>query len=84
MVEVTDLSQIDEALDKGPVVLKLGSKRCIPPCQEQEEILTEILPIYQDKASIMLIDVNEYPEFASTFGGKSYSRYLCYYSHRRR
>lgn len=67
LVEVTDLSQIDEALDKGPVVLKLGSKRCIP-CQEQEEILTEILPIYQDKASIMLIDVNEYPEFASTFG----------------
>ena len=30
LVEVTDLSQIDEALDKGPVVLKLGSKRCIP------------------------------------------------------
>ena len=48
MVEVTDLSQIDEALDKGPVVLKLGSKDA--SCQEQEEILTEILPIYQDKA----------------------------------
>jgi thiol-disulfide isomerase/thioredoxin len=67
LVEVTNLSQIDEALNKGPVVLKLGSKGCIP-CQEQEEILSELLPIYQDKASIMLIDLKEYPEFGTTFG----------------
>jgi thiol-disulfide isomerase/thioredoxin len=70
LVEVTNLSQIDEALIKGPVVLKLGSKGCIP-CQKQEEILSEILPTYQDKASIMLIDLNEYPEFAATFGVRS-------------
>ncbi|MDM7919293.1 MAG: thioredoxin family protein [Methanosarcina sp.] len=67
MVEVTNLSQIDEALTKGPVVLKLGSKGCIP-CQEQEEILSELLPMYQGSASIMLIDIKEYPEFATTFG----------------
>ncbi|MDQ1275953.1 MAG: hypothetical protein QG610_1528 [Euryarchaeota archaeon] len=67
LVEVTDLSQIDEALNKGPVVLKLGSKGCIP-CQEQEEILSELLPAYQGSASIMLIDIKEYPEFATTFG----------------
>lgn len=67
LVEVTDLSQIDEALTKGPVVLKLGSKGCIP-CKEQEDILSEMLPIYQDSASIMLIDIKEYPEFATTFG----------------
>ncbi|WP_235283776.1 MULTISPECIES: co-chaperone YbbN [unclassified Methanosarcina] len=67
MVEVTNLSQIDEALTKGPVVLKLGSKGCIP-CKEQEEVLSELLPIYQDSASIMLIDIKEYPEFATTFG----------------
>lgn len=67
LVEVTNLSQIDEALTKGPVVLKLGSKGCIP-CQEQEEILSEILPAYQDKASIMLIDIKEYPEFATKLG----------------
>jgi thiol-disulfide isomerase/thioredoxin len=70
LVEVTNLSQIDEALIKGPVVLKLGSKGCIP-CQDQEEILSELLPTYQDKASIMLIDLNEYPEFAATFGVRS-------------
>ncbi|MDD3248393.1 MAG: thioredoxin family protein [Methanosarcina sp.] len=67
LVEVTNLIQIDEALTKGPVVLKLGSKGCIP-CKEQEEVLSELLPIYQDSASIMLIDIKEYPEFATKFG----------------
>ncbi len=67
LIEVTNLSQIDEALNKGPVVLKLGSKGCIP-CQEQEQVLSELLPMYQGSASIMLIDVKEYPEFATTFG----------------
>ena len=67
LVEVTNLSQIDDALIKGPVVLKLGSKGCTP-CKEQEDILSEILPMYQDSASIMLIDIKEYPEFATTFG----------------
>jgi thioredoxin 1 len=66
LVEVTNLSQINEALDKGPVVLKLGSKECIP-CKEQEQVLSELLPQYRDSASMMLIDVNEYPEFAETF-----------------
>ncbi len=47
--------------------MKLGSKGCIP-CKEQEQELSELLPIYQDSASIMLIDVKEYPDFATTFG----------------
>jgi len=67
LVEVTNLSQIDEALTKGPVVLKLGSKGCIP-CKEQEQVLSELLPTDQDSASIMLIDIKEYPEFATKFG----------------
>jgi len=66
LVEVTNLSQINEALNKGPVVLKLGSKECIP-CKEQEQVLSELLPLYEGSASMMLIDVNEYPEFAETF-----------------
>lgn len=67
LIEVTNLSQIDEALKKGPVVLKLGSKGCIP-CGEQEEIFSELLPTYQDSASFMLIDIKQYPEFATEFG----------------
>ena len=66
LVEVTNLSQIDEALNKGPVVLKLGSKECTP-CKEQEKVLSELLPMYQDTASFMLIDVNQYPELGETF-----------------
>lgn len=67
LIEVTNLSQIDKALKKGPVVLKLGSKGCIP-CGEQEEIFSELLPTYQDSASFMLIDIKQYPEFATEFG----------------
>ncbi|MGB9133571.1 MAG: thioredoxin family protein [Methanosarcina sp.] len=66
LVEVTNLSQFDEALSKGPVVLKLGSKECTP-CKEQEKVLSELLPNYEGSASFMLIDVNEYPELAETF-----------------
>jgi thiol-disulfide isomerase/thioredoxin len=66
LVEVTNLSQIDEALNKSPVVLKLGSKECIP-CKEQEKVLSELLPMYTNSASMMLIDVNEYPELGETF-----------------
>lgn len=67
LIEVTNLSQIDEALKKGPVVLKLGSKGCIP-CGKQEEIFSELLPMYQDSASFMLIDIKQHPEFAEEFG----------------
>lgn len=66
LIEVTNLSQIDGVLNEGPVVLKLGSKECIP-CKEQEQVLSELLPTYQDSASFMLIDVNEYPELGTTF-----------------
>jgi thioredoxin 1 len=70
LVEVTDLSQIDEALTKGPVMLKLGSKGCIP-CEKQEEVFSELFSIYKDEASIMLIDLKKHPEFAATFGVRS-------------
>jgi thiol-disulfide isomerase/thioredoxin len=66
LIEVTDLSQIDEALNKGPVVLKLGSKEC-NPCKEQEKVFSELLQAYQNSASFMLIDVNDYPDLAMTF-----------------
>lgn len=66
LIEVANLNQINEALNKGPVVLKLGSKECTP-CKEQEQVLSELLPMYQDSASFMLIDVNEYPELETTF-----------------
>ena len=70
LVEVTNLSQIDEALNKGPVVLKLGSRECIP-CKKQEQVLSELLPMYQDSATMMLIYVKEYPELAEEFGVRS-------------
>ncbi len=67
LVEVVDSGQIDDALMKGPVVLKLGSKGCIP-CEKQEEVLSEIVPLYPDSASVLLVDVKENPELAGAFG----------------
>lgn len=70
LIEVANLSQVDEALKKGPIVLKIGSKGCIP-CGKQEEIFSELLPMYQDSASFMLIDIKQHPEFAKEFGVRS-------------
>lgn len=67
LVEVVDSGQIDDALMKGPVVLKLGSKGCIP-CEKQEEVLSEIVSLYPDSASVLLVDVKENPELAGAFG----------------
>lgn len=67
LVEVAGPAQIDEALMKGPVVLKLGSGGCVP-CQKQEEVLSEIAPLYPNIASVLLIDVNEHPELSGAFG----------------
>lgn len=70
LVEVTNLTQINESLNKGPVVLKLGSKSCIP-CKEQEQVLSELIPKYQNSASFMIIDIEAYPEYATEFGVRS-------------
>ena len=64
------MSQIDEALNKGPVVLKLGSREC-DSCKKQEQVLSDLLPMYQDSATMMLIYVKEYPELAEEFGVRS-------------
>ncbi|WP_440956830.1 thioredoxin family protein [Methanosarcina sp. Mfa9] len=66
VVEVSDLEQINEALQKGPVFLKLGAEWC-GPCREMEPILAEMAEEYEGRATIMSVDIDESPHLAAYF-----------------
>ncbi len=66
VVEVTELEQINEALAKGPVFLKLGAEWC-GPCRQMEPILAEMAEEYDGNATIMSVDIDESPHLAAYF-----------------
>ena len=66
LIEVTNLSQIDEALNKGPVVLKLGSKGLYSLWRAGRGTSQSFFQCIRILPQFMLIDVKEYPEFAKT------------------
>ncbi len=63
---VTDLDQINRALEKGPVLLKLGSESC-PPCKQLDPIIDEIAEEYADNSTVMYIDTALNPELGGFF-----------------
>ena len=63
---VTDISQINEALLNGPVLLKIGAEWC-RPCRDQTPIINALAGEYAGKASVMYIDTEESPELARFF-----------------
>lgn len=65
--EVTQLNQINSALQKGPVLLEFGATWC-EYCQKTKPILQELATEYQGKATIMSVDVDNSPELTSYFG----------------
>lgn len=67
VVEVTDLTQINEALQDGPIFLKLGAEWC-SPCRAMKPIMAEMADKYEGKATIMAIDTEKSPKLASYFG----------------
>ena len=69
-IHVTDISQINDALWEGPVLLKLGAEWC-PPCLEMAPIIDELTVEYEGKASVMYIDTDESPELADFFNIRS-------------
>jgi len=70
VVEVSQLEQINKALEKGPVLLKIGAEWC-EACQEMKPILKELASEYGRKATIMAVDVDQSPELADYFGVNS-------------
>ncbi len=63
---VTDLDQINRALEKGPVLLKLGSQSC-PPCNQLDPIIDEIAEEHSNNATVMYIDTALNPELGGFF-----------------
>ena len=67
VVEATQLAQINTALQKGPVFLKLGAEWCTY-CQKMKPIMQEMATEYKGKATIMSADVDKSPKLADYFG----------------
>jgi thiol-disulfide isomerase/thioredoxin len=67
VVVVTQLSQINTALHKGPVFLRLGASWC-PHCKAFEPTLQALAKKYAGKATFMIIDITKSPKLATYFG----------------
>ena len=67
VVVVTKLDQINTALKKGPVFLRLGTIHC-PHCRALEPTLNQLAKEYTGKATIMSIDIDKSPKLAVYFG----------------
>ncbi|NPE31556.1 thioredoxin family protein [Methanococcoides sp. SA1] len=63
---VTEQQQIDDALEHGPVLLKIGADWC-PPCTQLDPVLDELARDYEDRATIMYIDSGLTPVLAGKF-----------------
>jgi thioredoxin-like negative regulator of GroEL len=69
VVEVTQLGQINKALQKGPVFLRLGAKWC-PHCRAFGPTLNGLAKEYRGKATFMSADIDKSPNLAKYFGVK--------------
>ncbi|NOQ48960.1 MAG: thioredoxin [Methanococcoides sp.] len=63
---VTEKQQIDDALENGPVLLKIGAEWC-PPCTQLDPVLDELARDYEGRATIMYIDSELTPGLAGQF-----------------
>jgi thioredoxin 1 len=64
--EVTQLEQVNASLQKGPVLLKIGSEQCVP-CQDLKPVLKDLAKEYAGKVTIMSIDADKNPKLSDYF-----------------
>jgi thioredoxin 1 len=67
VVEITQLGQINTALHKGPVFLRIGASWC-PHCKAFEPTLKALAKEYAGKVTFMSIDITKSPKLANYFG----------------
>jgi thiol-disulfide isomerase/thioredoxin len=67
VLEVTKLDQINTALHKGPVFLRLGASWC-PHCQKFAPTLKQLAKEYAGKVTFTSIDIDQSPSLAKYFG----------------
>jgi thioredoxin 1 len=70
VVEVSQFGQINKALQKGPVFLKIGAKWC-PHCKTFEPTLKGLAKEYAGKATFMSVDIDKSPKLAGYFGAST-------------
>jgi thioredoxin 1 len=67
VVEATQLEQINESLQKGPVLVKIGAEWC-EECQEMKPILAQLAAEYGNRVAVMSVDMDQSPKLAYYFG----------------
>jgi thiol-disulfide isomerase/thioredoxin len=67
VVEITQLSQINKALQKGPVFLRLGADWC-SHCKAFQPTLQKLAKEYKGKVTVMSIDIDRSPKLKNYFG----------------
>mgnify|MGYP003480933896 CR=1 FL=1 len=67
VITITQLSQINTALHKGPVFLSLGASWC-PHCKAFKPTLDKLAKEYAGKVTFMSVDITKSPKLAAYFG----------------
>lgn len=67
VVTATKSSQINTALQKGPVLIKFGAVWC-PYCKALESTLKQLATEYNGKATIISVDIDKSSKLADSFG----------------
>lgn len=66
VLEVTDFEQINTSLQRGPVLMKVGSERC-GACKAMKPMLKELATEYEGRATVISVDIDKSPELAKYF-----------------
>ena len=67
IVEITQLGQINTALKKGPVFLRIGAQWC-SHCKSFAPTFKNLAKEYSGKVTFMSIDIDKSPKLARYFG----------------
>ena len=70
VVETTQMEQINESLQKGPVLLVLGAGWC-EDCQTLKPTVDKVATEYDGRVTVMSVDVDNSPKLADYFGVSS-------------
>ncbi|WP_410507955.1 thioredoxin domain-containing protein [Methanosarcina hadiensis] len=54
---LTELEQLNESIQEGPVLVKVGAEWC-GPCREMKPILSDLAAEYTGKATVMSVDID--------------------------
>jgi thioredoxin 1 len=66
ILTVTSIQELDDAIEKGPVLVEIGTDRC-PACIALKPILVDIANEYEGKATVAYINADRTGALAASF-----------------